>query len=245
MNRKRNWPKGYLAESEIERTKSSKEITKILAKTKLLALVPDEFRHILGNDTARRGVFDLFDLFQHKSLNKRFLFILIENLSTYFFINGSSSSQSNSILPYLYQLSTNSMQPNNASNFSQTTSVSSQQQQSSSNPLFYIIRLHLSKSSRVKQEWKIVKICQAESTLYESGKNRRTSLQNQENSSNSNLDFNGSSFSGLTIDSTLSSFSARSINKLSSNESSGNNLATQSSRTSIPRSKSLLSEIKC
>ncbi len=37
--RKRIWPKGYLADALCERTKNMKEITKILAKTKLLATV--------------------------------------------------------------------------------------------------------------------------------------------------------------------------------------------------------------
>ena len=41
--RKRIWPKGYLADANIERTKNMKEITKILAKTKLLATVSGKF----------------------------------------------------------------------------------------------------------------------------------------------------------------------------------------------------------
>lgn len=37
--RKRIWPKGLLADAQMPRSKSDREITKILTKTKLLALV--------------------------------------------------------------------------------------------------------------------------------------------------------------------------------------------------------------
>ena len=42
--RKRIWPKGVLAEAQTPRTKSQKDITKILVKTKLLALVSGNFK---------------------------------------------------------------------------------------------------------------------------------------------------------------------------------------------------------
>jgi sorting nexin-13 len=85
MNRKRLWPKGHLADVKAERAKSVKEVTKILAKTKLLGLVPDDLRHLLGNDATRRGIFDVFDLFQHKALNHRLFYVLAENLLANFF----------------------------------------------------------------------------------------------------------------------------------------------------------------
>ena len=78
--RKRMWPKGLLADEAQARSPATQQLTKLLAKTKLLALVSDEMRHLLGNDTSRRGLFNLFELFQHKQLNKRLLVLLVENL---------------------------------------------------------------------------------------------------------------------------------------------------------------------
>ena len=43
------WPKGYLAESQNETSKSVKEISKILVKTKLLATVSGNFTFIIHN----------------------------------------------------------------------------------------------------------------------------------------------------------------------------------------------------
>lgn len=42
-NRKRMWPKGHLADSELERSKDVKEITKMLARTTLLCYVSGIF----------------------------------------------------------------------------------------------------------------------------------------------------------------------------------------------------------
>ncbi|KAG8270694.1 sorting nexin 13 [Homalodisca vitripennis] len=45
----------------------------------------DEFKHILGSETSRRGLLAVFQLFQHPVLNRRLLYVLLEGtLSTMF-----------------------------------------------------------------------------------------------------------------------------------------------------------------
>lgn len=84
----------------------------------------DELRHILSSDTTRRGLFALFDMFQYKALNKRFIYVLIENLLINLFpINNQTSSKS------------------------EASSVKSSQLQA-------YIRNYLAKSPRVRPEWK-------------------------------------------------------------------------------------------
>ena len=141
------WPKGSLAEAHIERSKSTKEITKILVKTKLLALVSDELRHILGNDTTRRGMFELFDLFQHKALNKRLFHILTENLLMNLF-------QMPKLQLTNFQAHTPPIFPHASIVLTSSQSNLLLQQQLLSNPLKQLIRLHLTKSAKVKSEWK-------------------------------------------------------------------------------------------
>jgi hypothetical protein len=116
--RKRIWPKGVLADKTDPRSKSVIEITKVLAKTKLLSLVSDELKTILSGEITRQGLHNLFDLFQYKALNKRFIYVIIENLFV--------------------------------SLFQQNLVQDSQTQ----NQVQLFLSAYLSKSNRVKQEWK-------------------------------------------------------------------------------------------
>ena len=169
--RKRMWPKGVMAENPPERTKTAKEITRILTKTKMLSFltgkqpllysyydrfhslylnltfhfIVDDLRHILGGDTTRRGIFDLFDLFQHRSLNKRFIYIVIENLIVNFFETTNANSLTTSI-SFNNQLLLHQTTLNGVSNGSNQLVIS---------PFNYIVRLHLTRSSRVKPEFKL------------------------------------------------------------------------------------------
>lgn len=142
--RKRVWPKGYLADHKLERSKSLREITKILAKTKLLSIVSDDLRHILGNDATRRGIFEVFNLFQHMPLNKRFLHVLAENFFSNFFYSGSTMDLS--FHPQIsLKISSNNLSPQ----------LNTRNNNILNNPLVQVIRSHLSRSPRVKQEWKV------------------------------------------------------------------------------------------
>lgn len=126
-----------MSENHPARSKGVQELTKILVKTKLLSLVTDDLRHLLGNDVIRRGIFTFYDVFQYKALNKRFLYIIIENLVENLFFNSQVNS---TLLPLLYLI------------------PMSKDDMSTHSPLDYMIRLHFSKSFRVKMEWKIIRI---------------------------------------------------------------------------------------
>ena len=52
----------------------------MLCKAKLLGIVSDELRHIIGSETTRRGLLRLFELLQNETLNRRFVYIVIEAL---------------------------------------------------------------------------------------------------------------------------------------------------------------------
>ena len=90
------WPAGILADKAPERDESIRNITQVLCKAKLLGIVsgkseknadremfppsPDELRHIIGSETTRRGLLRLFELLQNETLNRRFVYIVIEAL---------------------------------------------------------------------------------------------------------------------------------------------------------------------
>lgn len=138
LNRKRLWPRGVLATEQPERSKSDKEITKLLVKTKLIGLVSDELRHLLGTDTTRSGLFSIFDMLQHKSMNKRFMYILIEYFLQSFFIQHSENVNAMSLVVAVQQQIGSPSQLN-----------------APPSPLVNLIRLHLSKSSKVRAEWRL------------------------------------------------------------------------------------------
>ncbi|XP_054415025.1 sorting nexin-13 isoform X3 [Pongo abelii] len=50
------WPNGILAETIPCRDKSIRMRTRVAGKTKLLAIMPDELKHIIGAETTRKGV---------------------------------------------------------------------------------------------------------------------------------------------------------------------------------------------
>jgi len=74
------WPSGILADKAPERDASVRNITQVLCKAKLLGIVSDELRHIIGSETTRRGLLRLFELLQNETLNRRFVYIVIEAL---------------------------------------------------------------------------------------------------------------------------------------------------------------------
>ncbi|XP_035286822.1 sorting nexin-13-like isoform X1 [Anguilla anguilla] len=74
------WPNGILAETPPLRDKNVRMRTRVAAKTKLLGVMPDELKHMVGAETARRGVLRVFDVFQHQQLNRRLVYVLLEGL---------------------------------------------------------------------------------------------------------------------------------------------------------------------
>ena len=173
-------------------------------------------RHIIGNDATRRGMLDVFDLFQHKPLNKRLFHIVLENLLANFFLTKSS---------FDFALSSPLMFKSNLSfNYSPYIGLQIQQpngMQSLQNPLIQLVRLHYSMSPRVKPDWKA---------------NKSREAANQSGAVNVSISSGGSSSS-----SSLSSSQNSKPNFVEGSNGEG----SSSNANSIHRSKSFFSEIQC
>ncbi|XP_005089469.1 sorting nexin-13 isoform X2 [Aplysia californica] len=74
------WPNGVLAEARPPREEATKMRTRVLCKAKMLGSVPDEVRTLMGTDAVRKGVARIFQMFQHKNLNKRVLYVVLEGV---------------------------------------------------------------------------------------------------------------------------------------------------------------------
>ncbi|XP_006138398.1 sorting nexin-13 isoform X5 [Pelodiscus sinensis] len=72
------WPNGILAETVPRRDKAIRMRTRVAGKTKLLEIMPDELRHIIGAETTRKGILRVFEMFQHTQLNKRMVYVFLE-----------------------------------------------------------------------------------------------------------------------------------------------------------------------
>ncbi|CAH2086677.1 unnamed protein product [Euphydryas editha] len=64
--------------SAVTRDAATKARTRVAAKVALLSAASDDLRHIVGTDAARRGLLNVFDMFQTQEINKRLLFVLLE-----------------------------------------------------------------------------------------------------------------------------------------------------------------------
>ncbi|KAJ8722840.1 hypothetical protein PYW07_004020 [Mythimna separata] len=67
------------------RDAATKARTRVAAKVALLSACSDDLRHIVGSDTARRGLLTVFDLFQNQEINRRLIFVLLETMLTNLF----------------------------------------------------------------------------------------------------------------------------------------------------------------
>ncbi|XP_004582522.2 sorting nexin-13 isoform X2 [Ochotona princeps] len=72
------WPNGILAEALPCRDKAIRMRTRVAGKTKLLAIMPDELKHIIGAETTRKGILRVFEMFQHHQLNRRMVYVFLE-----------------------------------------------------------------------------------------------------------------------------------------------------------------------
>ncbi|XP_053625405.1 sorting nexin-13-like isoform X2 [Plodia interpunctella] len=71
--------------SYMDRDCATKARTRVAAKVALLSACSDDLRHIVGSDTARRGLLNLFDLFQTEEINRRLIYVLFEAILTNLF----------------------------------------------------------------------------------------------------------------------------------------------------------------
>jgi sorting nexin-13 len=75
------WPNGRLAEPRTDqRSQSIQMRTRVIAKAKMIAALPDELRLFIGNETTRSGTLMVFETFQNPHLNRRFCYVLLERL---------------------------------------------------------------------------------------------------------------------------------------------------------------------
>ncbi|XP_071102568.1 sorting nexin-13-like isoform X1 [Haliotis cracherodii] len=74
------WPSGQLAEPRPTRDENTMMRTRVLCKAKMLGSVSDELRHLMGTETIRIGVARVFDMFQHKNLNRRLVYVFLEGV---------------------------------------------------------------------------------------------------------------------------------------------------------------------
>ncbi|KAM5156928.1 sorting nexin-13 isoform 1-T1 [Mantella aurantiaca] len=72
------WPNGILAETAAHRDRSIRMRTRVAGKTKLLEIMPDELKHIIGAETTRKGILRVFEMFQHTQLNRRLVYVFLE-----------------------------------------------------------------------------------------------------------------------------------------------------------------------
>ncbi|KAM8967108.1 sorting nexin-13 [Pelodytes ibericus] len=72
------WPNGILAEATLKRERSIRMRTRVSGKTKLLEIMPDELKHIIGAETTRKGILRVFEMFQHNQLNRRLVYVFLE-----------------------------------------------------------------------------------------------------------------------------------------------------------------------
>uniref|UniRef100_A0A8D8TS08 Sorting nexin-13 n=1 Tax=Cacopsylla melanoneura TaxID=428564 RepID=A0A8D8TS08_9HEMI len=74
------WPHGLKNESFAVRDEAIRDRTKLGARAAILSSLSDEFKHIVGSETSRRGLLLVFSLFQNPVLNKRLVFVILEGI---------------------------------------------------------------------------------------------------------------------------------------------------------------------
>ncbi|XP_067942910.1 sorting nexin-13-like [Watersipora subatra] len=74
------WPSGMPAEPSPTRSEDTRLRTAVVCKAKMIGSVPDELRHLIGTETTRAGLMRVYSMFQHKSLNKRLLYVMLESV---------------------------------------------------------------------------------------------------------------------------------------------------------------------
>ncbi|XP_070564761.1 sorting nexin-13-like [Ptychodera flava] len=74
------WPDGIEADSAAERDNMTMMRTRVIAKTKLIASMPDELKNFIGAETTRKGILRVFEMLQNQQLNKRLMYVCFEGM---------------------------------------------------------------------------------------------------------------------------------------------------------------------
>lgn len=73
------WPDGTLAPPDEVREKTERAETRVEAKIRMLSMIPDDLKRLVGSQTAKKGILRLVDMFQHPDLNKRLVYVTLES----------------------------------------------------------------------------------------------------------------------------------------------------------------------
>lgn len=76
------WPDGKQQKRVAPREEQTKLLTKMAAKIALFALVADDLKHVVGSETTRSGLLNLFQMLQNKKLNLRLVLVLLNHILT-------------------------------------------------------------------------------------------------------------------------------------------------------------------
>lgn len=76
--RKAFWPGGRLGDALPPRTDKEKENSRLEAKARLIINIPNDFKRIVGGHNCRQGTLRVLDMMQHRLMNKRLLYALLE-----------------------------------------------------------------------------------------------------------------------------------------------------------------------
>ncbi|GMT23397.1 hypothetical protein PFISCL1PPCAC_14694 [Pristionchus fissidentatus] len=79
------WPDGKLAPPTPPRPSSFHHRTRLLLRVLTLSAIPEELRMILGSETTQKGIKTVCNALQHRHLNRRLLYVIIERLLTHIF----------------------------------------------------------------------------------------------------------------------------------------------------------------
>eukprot|EP00911_Craspedida_sp_UC1_P001399 UC1_evm2s1056 len=74
------WPGGVSAPEASERSHDCCVRTRIEAKSKLLGMLPDELKALIGNKKAVQGMLGVFEMLQYERLNRRLVYTIFEEL---------------------------------------------------------------------------------------------------------------------------------------------------------------------
>ncbi|XP_065896684.1 sorting nexin-13-like [Dysidea avara] len=86
------WPEGCRAPPSPERSETTKHITRVIARAKLLGSMPDDLRRFIGTKNSQEGTTQVLELFQYQRLNKRIVYVLFEGLLEAIFAQHNISS---------------------------------------------------------------------------------------------------------------------------------------------------------
>ncbi|XP_031625971.1 sorting nexin-13 isoform X2 [Contarinia nasturtii] len=76
------WPDGKRSNQSVSRDENTKLRTRMAAKVALFTLLADDLKHVVGSETTRYGLLNSFSMWQHKTLNKRLVLVLFNELLT-------------------------------------------------------------------------------------------------------------------------------------------------------------------